>query len=72
MFADNLKMYRAVPRIGECEELQSNLTCLEIWAKDWLLQLNTPKCKVTSLDQDKENSRSRSKVKVKWGKNSIF
>ena len=46
VFADDTKIYRAVPSIEECEELQRDLTSLEVWAKDWLLQFNTSKCKV--------------------------
>ena len=46
MFADDVKVYRAVQNEDDCKELQEDLANLEVWTSDWLLKLNTSKCKV--------------------------
>ena len=46
VFADDTKIYRAVANSMECEELQRDLTRLELWASVWLMKFNTAKCKV--------------------------
>ena len=35
IFADDTKMYKDVPRIEDCEEVQGDLVELEDWSEEW-------------------------------------
>ena len=49
MFADDIKMYRRVPRPSTPLTFQADLRSLEEWSKKWLLHFNVGKCKIMHL-----------------------
>ena len=44
MFADDVKLYRRITCLSECEELQKDVNHLCTWANTWKLKLNPSKC----------------------------
>ena len=46
MFADDMKLYRAICSDRDTKLLQQDLDTLSLWADTWLLKFNISKCKV--------------------------
>ena len=46
MFADNMKMYRAISDNNDSQQLQEDVNTLSQWSEKWLLKFNISKCKV--------------------------
>ena len=44
MYADDVKLFRRVSTVNDCEQLQSDLDNLSRWSADWMLRLNPSKC----------------------------
>lgn len=44
MFADDLKIYKKISSLSDCNELQNDLHHLLRWCKEWRLSLNLRKC----------------------------
>ena len=44
MYADDVKLYRQIRSISDCDLLQSDLNSLFKWSSDWHLKLNAQKC----------------------------
>lgn len=50
-FADDVKLFRAIVNISECDKLQQDITALADWCKDNNLVLNPAKTKVISFSR---------------------
>ena len=46
MFADDMKIYRAISSNEDVKTLQQDMDTLGIWSETWLLNFNVSKCKV--------------------------
>ena len=46
LFADDTIMYLTISTQDDCHALQSDLTKLEAWEKEWLMAFNPDKCEV--------------------------
>ena len=44
LFADDTIMYLTISTQDDCHALQSDLTKLEAWEKEWLMAFNPDKC----------------------------
>ena len=49
MFADDIKIYRAIYNISDGTLLQQDLDKLSEWVQKWLLKFSVPKCVVLPL-----------------------
>ena len=49
MFAVDTKLFTSVRSQEDQEHLQCDITTLEDWAKDWLLEFNADKCKLMQV-----------------------
>jgi hypothetical protein len=49
MFADDLKIWKAIKSNEDSAELQRNVDYLQEWSDQWLLKFNTSKCSVLSI-----------------------
>ena len=49
MFADDIKIYRAIYSTSDSLLLQQDLDKLSEWAQKWLLRFSVPKCVVLTL-----------------------
>src|SRR3989442_8137468 len=52
LFADDAKMYRAIANTSDCYCLNQVCTNLLVWSEEWLMKLNTTKCKVLSISRN--------------------
>ena len=55
LFADDTIMYLAISTHDDCHALQSDLTKLEAWEKEWFMAFNLHKCEVIRITK-KENT----------------
>ncbi|KAK2722450.1 hypothetical protein QYM36_002849 [Artemia franciscana] len=46
LYADDSKLIRAASSWAEAASIQANLDKLDVWARQWLLEFNSSKCKV--------------------------
>ena len=53
LFADDTIMYLTLSTQDDCHALQSDLTKLEAWDKEWLMAFNPDKCKVIHITKKK-------------------
>ena len=49
LFADDTIMYLTISSMDDGEKLQDDLTRLEAWEKEWLMDFHTEKCNVLRL-----------------------
>ena len=49
LFADDCLLYRKIKTAKDQEELQNDLSKLEIWAKNWGMKFNAKKCYILSI-----------------------
>lgn len=49
MFADDVKLYRAIKNISDCRALQHDLDMLHAWSLKWQLNFNPQKCQLLRL-----------------------
>lgn len=49
LFADDAKIYRKIGTPSDADKLQEDITKLQEWSNNWLLQFNEDKCKVMHL-----------------------
>ena len=49
IFADDTKVWTIIKDEEDCENLQNDLKKISEWSNDWLLRLNTEKCKVMHI-----------------------
>ena len=56
LFADDTLMYLAINNSKDCQQLQHDLTLLQMWGEEWLMQFNASKCEVLRV------SRARTKI----------
>ena len=54
MFADDTKLYCPIQSRENCLKLQSDLSRLTVWSKNWLLKFNESKCVVLRIKQSIE------------------
>ena len=55
LFADDAKMYRAITSVNDYNCLNQVCKNIHVWSEQWLMKLNTTKCKVMSLIRNKSN-----------------
>ena len=53
LFADDTIMYLTISKQDDCNTLQSDLTKLESWEKEWLMAFNPDKCEVIRITNKK-------------------
>ena len=53
LFADGTIMYLTISTQDDCHALQSNLSKLEAWEKEWLMAFNQDKCEVIRITKKK-------------------
>lgn len=56
LFAGDTVMYLAINNSKDCQQLQHDLTLLQMWGEEWLMQFNASKCEVLRV------SRARTKI----------
>jgi len=56
MFADDAKIFKHITSIADHVSLQSSLDNLITWSNNWLLKLNTQKCKDASYGRNPDQS----------------
>ena len=49
LFADDTKLFARISSFSDCQKLQTDLSALQSWSKDWLVQFNISKCKILRL-----------------------
>ena len=49
MFADDTKIFRQISSVNDSRHLQSDITKLENWSNQWLLQFHPDKCHILTL-----------------------
>ena len=54
LFADDTIMYLTISTQDDCHALQSDLTKLEAWEKEWLMAFNPDKCEVIRITKKKK------------------
>ena len=52
LFADDVKCFRIINNIKDCEQLQRDLNSLYEWSQVWKLNFNVLKCKVLSFTRN--------------------
>ena len=57
MFADNSKIYRDINDGNDTLALQSDLDCLENWARGWQVKFNPQKCEVMRITHRRDKSK---------------
>ena len=54
LFADDTIMYLTISNQSDCQDLQSDLTKLESWEREWLMAFNPDKCEVIRITKKKD------------------
>ena len=54
LFADDTIMYLTISNQSDCQDLQSDLTKLESWEREWLMAFNPDKCEVIKITKKKD------------------
>ena len=54
LFADDCMLYRDIKTEADATQLQEDLTSLERWEKDWLMDFNPKKCQVLHVSKKKK------------------
>ena len=57
MFADNSKIYRDINDGKDTLALQSDLDCVENWARGWQVKFNPQKCEVMRITHRRDKSK---------------
>ena len=57
MFADNSKIYRDINDGNDTLALQSDLDCVENWARGWQVKFNPQKCEVMRITRRRDKSK---------------
>ena len=53
LFADDTITYLTISTQDDCHALQSDLTKLEAWEKEWLMAFNPDKCEIIRITKKK-------------------
>jgi len=48
LYADDSKIYKVIRNVSDQQKLQSVMNLVKNWSDEWLLELNTDKCKTVS------------------------
>jgi hypothetical protein len=51
LFADDPILYRTITNPSDSSKLETDLTTLERWEKDWQMQFNPIKCQILSISK---------------------
>ena len=52
LFADDAKLFKPVPTVADCEDIQLDVRQLENWAGDWQLNFHPRKCTVLRIGKN--------------------
>ena len=56
LFADDTIVYLTVTNMDDCQKLQDDLKRLEVWEKEWLMELHPAKCHVLRITRKKSTA----------------
>ena len=56
LFADDTIVYLTVTNMDDCQKLQDDLKRLEVWEKEWLMELYPAKCHVLRITRKKSTA----------------